>query len=215
MTDTPSPAPPDPIKKPLTFDHLMSRKKARTETVDIVLDDELARAVTQAQMERDQAFVFAVSNEENKAAAERLTRAEEALEEAKRVAREAEAVATFRFVAIGGNDYEELLEEHPPTEEQVAKAKEDGEEAVFNSDTFFVALVAASCVEPEMTEEQVDQLTRDPRFNNAEVAALFQTALLVNSQRRRVNLGEGSGGTQRSAKKSRTASKKASRGRSS
>lgn len=58
----------------------------------------------------------------------------------------------FTFHAVGQKRWTDLLVEHPPSEED----REEG--AAFDRRTFPVAALAASCVEPAMTQEQAARL---------------------------------------------------------
>ncbi|NUP49012.1 MAG: hypothetical protein HOW97_17155 [Catenulispora sp.] len=58
----------------------------------------------------------------------------------------------FRFQALGRVAYSDLLAAHPPR----LGVADDG---AWNNDTYPNALIAATCLEPAMTVEQVEQLT--------------------------------------------------------
>jgi hypothetical protein len=58
----------------------------------------------------------------------------------------------FRFVALPYRDWLKLIAKHPPTPAQVAKKLDH------NEDTLPAAAIAASCADPEMTEEQAARL---------------------------------------------------------
>lgn len=106
---------------------------------------------------------------------------------------EGSEVVEMRFRAIGNKRYDALIRAHPPVA-QTKDQPEDMSGAPYNPQTFPVALVAASCVEPEMTEEQVTVL-RDT-WNVAEYSQLWVAALTVNTSRRQVvEAGKGSSGT--------------------
>jgi hypothetical protein len=60
----------------------------------------------------------------------------------------------FRFQNIGRRAWADLLRKHPPTQEQLRRDKH----ADHNSDTFPYEAMAASCVEPQMSVEQVHKL---------------------------------------------------------
>lgn len=99
---------------------------------------------------------------------------------------------TLRFRSIGRRNYDALIGAHPATEQQKADAKATGAgEPPYDADTFAPALVAASCIEPVMTLDQVRELWDE--WNTAEVLDLWVAALEVNTQRRVVDLGKDSG----------------------
>lgn len=166
-------------QRPATFDHL-KKKQPLELTIGIVLDNEAAEAHEAAAMALETA---------------RLTgKPTAALEEAERKARaalDAETV-TMRFRSIGRKAYDALLLAHPPTEADKAEAKEAGTEPPpWDIGTFAPALVAASCVEPRMSEAEVHELW--DAWNAAESAQCWIAALYVNTQRRVAELGKGSG----------------------
>lgn len=70
----------------------------------------------------------------------------------------------FRFRSIGHRAWADLMAAHPPTKEQIkALGRID-----HNPETFPIAAIAASCVEPAMTVDDVAQLDRalnDTQFN--------------------------------------------------
>lgn len=85
------------------------------------------------------------------------------------------AEVTFRFRALGRVAYSDLMAAHPPR----PGVADDG---AWNLETFPHALIAASCIEPVMTVEQVDQLAevlnqrqRNELFNAAWAAQVGET----------------------------------------
>lgn len=195
------------MKQPL--DHLRSRKKPVTKRYSIALDSDVADAYTEA---RDKFH-------ELKARAERLPKDTRLLYEADQAETlmrerledlETES-AWFLCRSIGVNAYEDLVNQHLPTEEQRKKARAEGHgELGWNPDTFPPALleVCASYVadydedgnevlEP-LTSSFVKELFEDDRWNQAEVMGLVAAAIEVNSLRRVVDMGNGSGRRRRS-----------------
>lgn len=69
-------------------------------------------------------------------------------------------VLTFQFRALGPAEYEELLGKHRPTAEQIERAKATG--AMFppqwNTETFPLAIVRASLLEPRLDEADMRRL---------------------------------------------------------
>jgi hypothetical protein len=80
-----------------------------------------------------------------------------------------EAEEPFKLRYIGDKAYSDLMAAHP---------SEDANEA-FDSEAFPRALVAASCVEPVMSEEQVTQLFEV--INEGEIKKLFDAAWDVHN----------------------------------
>jgi len=83
---------------------------------------------------------------------------------------------TFKFRSLGAQEYDKLIDAHPPTTEQ----KIDG--ASFNIDTFAPSLISKVCLEPEMSFEDVKDLWNSPDWNRGELMHLFGEAMnLCNS----------------------------------
>jgi hypothetical protein len=80
-----------------------------------------------------------------------------------------EAEEPFKLRYIGDRAYSDLMAAHP--------SKDDNE--AFDSEAFPRALVAASCVEPVMSEEQVTQLFEV--INEGEIKKLFDAAWDVHN----------------------------------
>ncbi|MFD0177301.1 hypothetical protein [Streptomyces rochei] len=81
--------------------------------------------------------------------------------------RGAEVPFTLRY--IGDRAYSDLLAAHPSGDDSQA----------FNSDTFPKALVAASCVDPVMTEDQAT--AQFEKLNQGEIKRLFDAAWDVHN----------------------------------
>lgn len=178
-------------KRPATFDHLKAKKPVE-DVVEILLDDDAAKAVSDARdalLDAETALNAKPSDPKLKKAREEARKALDAA-----IAAQDSEIVTIKFRSCGRKRYEEILDAHPPTEEQQRKAKEQGGEAAWDSETFPVALIAASAVEPELTEDQVRELFDE--WNNAESQMLFLAAFRVNTNRRVPDLGNGFGGTQ-------------------
>lgn len=172
-----------PLKRPATFDHL-KKKQPLERKVTIALSQEALDAYDEASDSLERAKL--------------LDEPTEALEEALKAARgtlaEESVVLTFR--SIGRKAYDSLVDTYPPTAEQIREFQEDNPDREGNPgkgkppydiDHFAPALVAASCVDPRMTIEEVDELFAE--WNAVEVAELWVAALEVNTQRRVVSLG--------------------------
>lgn len=84
------------------------------------------------------------------------------LKKAREEARAAEEPFTLRY--IGDKAYSDLIAAHPS----------DSENELFNSDTFPRALIAASCIDPVMTEE--DAVALFEVINEGEIKKLFDAA---------------------------------------
>jgi hypothetical protein len=187
---------------PQTYDRLKA-KKARTQKVQVVLDDALAEEVEELakEVESDRKYLATVpETRQDPEIVEAAAKRERELRSLRAKLREESMELVF--AAVGRKRYEELVLEHPPTEEQVEEAS--GKAPDFNTETFPAALVAISCQNVDLTEgEYVDKdvkphRTRYPRaeemwdeWNAGELTAVFVAAFQVNTQRRVVDLGEG------------------------
>lgn len=178
----------------LTFEALKSRKKPRTAEVKIALDvgviETLERAVAKhrtakMQLEALEAADAPKSTLINKKKAEVKESLRE-MEEAKALAEE--EVVTFKFRSVGRDKVDDLIETHPPTADQKAKAKKAGaDEPQWNVDTFPPALIAMTLQEPKFTEEEVAEIWSSDDWNEAEVMALFTTAMQVLNNLKKVD----------------------------
>lgn len=214
--------------RPVTFDHLKKKPPLST-TVPVYLDAAALEALVAAQDRLDRAEEAlntwyqrqAILRSRTEEPLIEPTTLAKAIEEARAERDKAEAAvkantAHMRFQSIGRKRYDKLVLDHPPSEEQNKEHQaEHGSDAPYNVDTFAPALVAASCIEPQMTYEDAlilfeGEFERDekgelvldeneepieitPPWNAAEVTELFVAALQVNNGRRVVELGKASG----------------------
>lgn len=162
--------------RPATFDHLKA-KAPLERTVSVVLSDEAVRA-----------WEVASSAYEGARLAGRVTAELEATRDEARAAVEA-ATVTLRFRSIGRRRYDSLVEDHPVSDEGRQRAQDQGAPAPpYDVETFAPALIAASCVDPVLTVEQVGEIWDE--WNTAELMELWAAALEVCTQRRVVDLGK-------------------------
>lgn len=178
------------LTRPATLDHL--RKKPRAERVVLIcMEPELARAREEADRKLQTAD-FSLSrngkttHEERERVMEPLRAA---LKEAEAAAEEASVEVLVR--SIGRVAFERLTQEHPPTEEDHAELKKvlgESAQAGFNFETFAPVLIAASTVVPEITAEEVAEITGD--WTKAEFDRWWQAALEVNQNASTVSLGK-------------------------
>jgi hypothetical protein len=75
------------------------------------------------------------------------------------------------YRAIGAGEYDKLVGKHPPTTEQRAEG------STFNIDTFAPALIAAVCIEPEMTYRDAKSIWDSDDWSRGEVVTLWRKAL--------------------------------------
>lgn len=83
---------------------------------------------------------------------------------------------TLKYKAIGAKAYDELVSKHPPTREQRTNGSS------FNIDTFAPALIAACCVEPEMTAEDAKELWQSDDWSRGDLLVLFSQAVELNNR---------------------------------
>lgn len=178
------------MPRPATLDHLRSAKKPVTDQVVIALDSSLADEYATAKQD----YEFAKARLQGKPDDVNLqSRYEEAEEKYIALHDEMEEnSAIFTFRSMGRIPYEELVAEHQPTKSQRDEARRLGNGSLtYNPDTFPPALLAASAVEPPMTETEAKELWNDPAWNQSELLTLFFCAMGVNQNRRIVDLGKG------------------------
>lgn len=76
------------------------------------------------------------------------------------------------------DEWRRLVNEHPPTPEQLRRAKEAGDlPSAWNADTFTSALISATLTEPRLTPAEVDVWLS--RLGSADATALFLAAVEV------------------------------------
>lgn len=90
-----------------------------------------------------------------------------------------DTAAAYRVRALGAKPYERLLAAHAPTEADHEKVREaGGQRAPWSLDGFPRALILASCVEPALTEADVEHIFE--MWNEDEAGYLFAACLDVN-----------------------------------
>lgn len=80
------------------------------------------------------------------------------------------------FTAIGAVEYDKLVGKHPPKPEQ----RVDG--AAFNMDTFGPALISRCCTDPEMSEDDANEIWQSPDWSRGDLMVLFRRAVELNSR---------------------------------
>lgn len=151
-----------------TIDDLLAEITVREKTVKLLLRQDLLDE--HARLDAELVATLNTDAEENRdplgpELADRLLQFETEIEQAKR---------PFRFRAIGKKAWADLLAQHPPTRDQtMINARID-----HNPKTFPAAAIAASCVDPKMTVEQVGQL--EEKLNLAQFEILWGGCLDAN-----------------------------------
>lgn len=170
-----------------SYARLRDRKKPIVRTVALCLDATVADAAREAR-ERYEALLSADGASASAVAA------------AKKAAAAADAARDdmserFSFRALPRGEYQALLDAHPPSAEDVAKAEDRGEPVPEFDPSFMPALVAASIIEPALSEVEVHELWASPDWAWGELLMLFVTANSASAATSVVELGKGSTGT--------------------
>lgn len=172
----------------------LAGKRPNTATCPIALDPDVAQAHIEAQAAADVARAVAEADPSETSRAS-LSDAEEALDAAQAAVDASTQV--FTFVGLDGPSWDALVDSHPPTADQVRRAKKlDQPKPVWNEETFPAALIAACSADPALTAEDAQQLLDAPNMNAAETSGLFYAAHTASRTRRIPQLGKGSGSIQ-------------------
>lgn len=83
---------------------------------------------------------------------------------------------TVLFKALGAQEYDRLLGEHPPTPKQ----KLEG--STYNIDSFGPALIAKVCVDPDLTEDEAKAIWESEDWSRGEIMTLFANAIEICNQ---------------------------------
>jgi hypothetical protein len=161
--------PPAPLKRVATLDHLRGKKPVEAE-VPILLEDVAAPESPPEGLEGHDAQEW--QNYEKLLA---------------------ENTVVMRFRSVGRKVFDELVNACPPTEKQIAEAKENKEPIPnWDAETFTPTLIQASCIEPELTDAAIKEIFDE--WNQGELMKLWTVALAVNTTERTGVLGKGFGG---------------------
>ncbi|MFJ5307480.1 hypothetical protein [Streptomyces sp. NPDC088350] len=156
------------------------RRRARPQKRLRICDDEdLRQRYDDAEQRARRARFVAEANPGDESAVRQSADADTARDEIRQLLDEASEFLIFR--ALPRPALEELISEHPPTEQQA----EDG--SIFNPDTFPAALVAAASVDG-MSREEAEELLDG--WSTPDANALWDAAWKVQ-QESRVELGKG------------------------
>ena len=154
-----------------TIEEIRRVKKPNERSISLVLNPELLRQMK--DLERAYLREQRMDQKENRAPkAPRIKKTMEALEE-----EAAEYEVTFIFRDIGRKRFDDMIEEHPPTEQE----KKLDPPFQYHPDIFAPALMAATAVQPTMTLQQATDIYDE--FGQGEITALFMTALAACTER--------------------------------
>lgn len=190
------------LRRPATFDHLR-RKQRPWRVVEVCLDMDAKRQVEDATRRLGDAERELPRDVTAKDREARLAPLKAALDEARTAVNE--ATQELLFESIGRARREALQEAHPPTSEdeeaaeeayQIMRAAAPNPEHVakqpaqFNFKTYSLALIAASCISPRLTEAEWREITDE--WTDGEYQGLWLTAQMVNGDGSLVSLGKSS-----------------------
>lgn len=170
-----------------TFAQLKQWKSPAVETVPLVMDgawgmrvarvqDRLATVKAQLTMGgRSGPNAVELTEQEEELTTELAQLLEEGQEDGK--------VVEFKFRALGGDEYQAVINAHQPTKEQRAEATKVGMFVQWNEKTFKPALVAAALVEPQLSADEMAELWKDPSWTEADRQLLFEGAQTASLRR--------------------------------
>lgn len=201
VTNTPNKAEAAKIKddqgRPMTWDHMKSRKRRPIRTLSIPLDDEMAAewqdvlgrydlAKLRIEVGIDNPELLRQTVEEM---AEAQARKDALLEEMK------DNVAVFRIQGLGRKKYEALQNEpqfQPTKEQQELNRRRNGQSSTlpWNVDTFPPALISACMLEPELSIAEAKELWSSDDWTTAELLTILNTCIEVNEQVRNIDWGK-------------------------
>lgn len=191
-----------------TLDHLRS-KKGIVKRVPIYLDSEVQERFEEAV----QAYArLDLKSYRDSLTDEAIKRIQQELIDATEELKQNTVMLTIRRPVCDDDDgrtlkgrraYEWLLEQHPPTDDDVAEYRKsfpddpDGQ-PLYNGDTFPDALISACLEEPAATPDEVAELTAD--WSQTEVLQIFNTCMECCHGTQVASLGKGFGVTNASSR---------------
>lgn len=174
-----------------TMEEIVRLKKPNRKEAPILLDSELSAEITKKQQEIE-ALDRKVKSSRGKSLAdttgkELLTLSEELealLDKAE------ESTVIFTFQDIGRKKYDDLVRDHPPTDDQKKEFKEQGGNGVlaYNPETFPQALMSKTCIQPIMTLEEAEKICEE--WSEGDIETLFFTAIAACKERTSVPLSK-------------------------
>lgn len=153
-----------------SFADIKALKKPNEVSVELILDPELTR--TLAELQRRLVVEERLDRKENRApVAPSIQKEIDALMD-----RVDASKVVFTFKDPGRKKFEELVEACPPTAEQKAQAKADGQpQPSWNVFEFVPGLLALTSEDPELSLEEANDIYDN--WGRGDVEALFDTAL--------------------------------------
>ncbi len=176
-------------EKKLTYKEIRAAKKPAYQDVFIVGDDSLGAEYEDAVRELGEAKMSLNIVGQTREAKQRVESAESTLEEVTGRIRETGMKFTFR--SISRKKLDAILEEHQPSKRQKAEAEEKGEDLNFDPETFPPALIAATCVDPELTIEEAEEIWESEDWTQGELLSLLGGAMAANQRGGAISLKKG------------------------
>lgn len=177
------------LKRPATLDFLTSKPKP-WRIVEIHGDLDAVRALEEAEKALGEAQLKAKSDGASSAG---VPAAERKVAEARKHVEE--TTMQMLVAGVGRKVKEDLVTLHPPRDEDHEAARDGtgnpNAKASYNADTYPAALIAASLVEPKLSEAEVLALTED--WTDGEYMTLWLAVLGVNADSSLVSPGKASG----------------------
>lgn len=149
--------------KPPTLEEILSQAKStpRISTAKVLLRQDLATRHTEAEAELSTQIAKTTlgASLQDAGDTQRIAERVQAVEAEIR-----DAEVEFKFQSIGRKAWADLLARHPPT----TKQKTADKRTTFNPETFPLAAIAASCVQPAMDVDgagDLEELLSDAQFS--------------------------------------------------
>lgn len=152
-----------------SFADIKALKKPNEVSVEIILDPELTRSLT--ELERRLAREERIDQKENRSpVAPGLRKHIEEIQ-----AQIEDSKTEFVFKDPGRKLFEDLVDACPATSEQKKEAKENGSVASWDHETFVPGLLALASHDPEISLEEAQEIY--DQWGRGDVEALFNTAI--------------------------------------
>lgn len=174
------------LTKLLTIEEIRRKKKPNKKEVSIILDSDLGSAIRKKQEELEHATRM---NVKGRSLAD-VSPQKIQIELDDMISEAMDTTVTFIFQDIGRKRFNELVENNPPTPEQkqLWKDEENPGHLGYNLETFPIALITATCIEPKMKYEDVESLFEE--WGEGDIEALFAGALGVCKERTSIPLSK-------------------------
>lgn len=191
-------------RTPTTLDDINARKKPRRSYHWIITDSDLEEEFERLAGDLEQAEMRYRVSPETEAFRDEVDRLSNELDELRETVRKPENSLRFVFQALGARNYDKLVNKHQMSDDRKEELRGKGKNPdamPYDPETFSVAIVAASMIEPEgVNEDYVKDVLQGPTFASADFMALYSAALDCNTRHRNPDLGKGSRSTRGSRK---------------